>query len=218
MTKVAADAAGRRAGSVAKRGDLRPYLLTGPRRDDGPMKRDIEASTEVRAAIERARDVLIGDPGCVAAERCTADMRRERRFHTTLAVELGGGGSVHEEVVIELGPAWSNHDAVALPIHWRAARHQRLFPTFDGELEASRRDLGSNLTLRGAYTVPLGPLGRFGEAIGGRRLARQSLVAFLEQAARRLDDEVDGRMKSASRHPAPYPVALREVRSEHYIG
>ncbi|MEO7572674.1 MAG: hypothetical protein ABIX10_09575 [Acidimicrobiales bacterium] len=33
------------------------------------MKRDIEASTTVRALREHARDVLVADPGCVVAER-----------------------------------------------------------------------------------------------------------------------------------------------------
>ena len=182
------------------------------------MKRDIEASTKVRAPIERAHDVIIADPGCVVVERCSAEERRERRFHTSLGVEVGAGGGLHQEVVIELGPVRSSDDAVAVPVHWHAAGRDRLFPTFEGELEASRDDPGSCLTLRGTYTVPLGPLGRFGDGIVGRRLARQSLSAFLEQAARRLDTEVDRRMDSVSWHPAPYPVALRELGSENYIG
>lgn len=105
-----------------------------------------------------------------------------------------------------------------MPVHWRAAGRDRLFPTFEGELEASRDDPGSCLRLRGIYTVPLRPLGRFGDGIAGRRLARQSLSAFLEQAARRLDGEVDRRLDVVSAHPASYPVALREVASENHIG
>lgn len=182
------------------------------------MKRDIEASTKLRAPIERAHDVLIADPGCVVAERCSPDERRERCFHTNLGVEVGAGGGFHQEVVIELGPVRSTDDTVAVPVRWRAAGRDRLFPTFEGELEASRDSPGSCLGLRGAYAVPLGPLGRFGDGSAGRRLARQSLTAFLEQAARRLDAEVDRRMDSVSRHPAPYPVSLREVGSENYIG
>lgn len=49
--------------------------------DDAVMKRDVEASTNMRAPIERAHDLIIADPGCVVVERCSADERRERRFH-----------------------------------------------------------------------------------------------------------------------------------------
>lgn len=182
------------------------------------MKRDIEASTNIRAPIERAHDVLIADPGCVVAERCSPEERQERRFHTTLRVEIGAGGGLHQEVVIELGPIRSTDDTVAVSLRWHAAGRDRLFPTFEGELEASRDSPGSCLELHGTYTVPLGPLGRFGDGIAGRRLARRSLSALLEQAARRLDAEVDRRMDSVAWHPAPYPVTLREVGSENYIG
>lgn len=64
--------------------------------------------------------------------------------------------------------------------------------------------------LRGAYDVPLGTVGHFGDVLVGRRLARRSLSTVVEDAARRLDAEVDHRMRSVPWRPAPYPIDLRE--------
>ncbi|HET9444108.1 MAG TPA: hypothetical protein VFO65_12340, partial [Acidimicrobiales bacterium] len=72
--------------------------------------------------------------------------------------------------------------------------------------------------LHGTYHVPSGPEATFGQALAERRLARQSLAAFLEQAARRLDDEVDRSADAVPVDELVHAVTLREARSEHYIG
>jgi hypothetical protein len=181
------------------------------------MERGIEASTTLRAPIDRARDILCGDPGCVFADRSTAEERQARCFHTTLGVEAGGGG-VQQAVVVATGLPDTTDDTVTLPVQWHAAGHERLFPTFTGALEVRGEGLKTQVTLRGAYTVPLGIVGRFGDGVVGRRAARQSLTSFVEQVARRLDAEADRRMNSVAFHPAPYAVDLREVGPENYIG
>lgn len=181
------------------------------------MRCDVEASTRLRAPVEQVREVLIGDPGAVITDRVTPEERRSRSFHTTLAVEVGGGG-VHHDVVIDLRVPESSERSVTLPVSWHATGHERLFPTFRGELEASRDELGTTLTLRGAYTVPLGAMGRLGERLAGKRLANQSLTAFLEQTARRLDDEVGRRTDTATWHPALYPVSVQQVGPENFWG
>jgi GAF domain-containing protein len=68
----------------------------------------------------------------------------------------------------------------------------------------------SLLTVRGTYTVPLGPVGRFGDGVIGRRLARQSLAAFVEGLARRLDGAANRQAAELSWQPAPYTVTVRE--------
>lgn len=182
------------------------------------MKRGIEASTSVRAPIERACEILRTDPGCVLAERCTADQRRAHRFHTTLGVDVGGGGGLHQQVVVETGLTQPTDGGVELPVRWHAAGHERLFPTFDGVLELQAEGVRTKVTLRGTYTVPLGVLGRFGEGLAGRRAAHQSLTSFVEQVAGRLDAEANRRWEPESWHPAPYSVDLREVHPENYLG
>lgn len=181
------------------------------------MKREVEASTELRSPFERARDVLVADPGSVVADCVTSEERRERRVQTALAVDIGGGG-LHHSVTVEFGPLRATEDSVTLAVCWHAVGHDRLLPSFEGELEVRQDGTGSVLTLRGTYTVPLGPLGRFGDGIAGRRLARQSLRAFVERAARRLDSHVDRTLDAAPWHPDTYPVSLREVGAENFFG
>jgi hypothetical protein len=67
------------------------------------------------------------------------------------------------------------------------------------------------LSVAGVYTVPLGPVGRFGDGLIGRRLARQSLTAFLEDAAGRIEADIHRRTTSETWRPSPYRVALREA-------
>jgi hypothetical protein len=179
------------------------------------VRRGIEASTTVKVPIERARDVLADDPGAVVADVVTAADRHARRFTTVLGVELAGGGGVRHAVVVELGRAHPGGERTALAIRWHADGHQRLFPTFEGELDVEPDGPdATRLTVQGTYAVPLGPIGHFGDGLVGRRIARQSLASFVEQAAGRLDREVHRRRTSAAWHPAPYPVALREMGYE----
>lgn len=120
--------------------------------------------------------------------------------------------------VIDLRVPHSDEHSVTLPLCWHATGHQRLFPVFEGELEASGYALGSTLTLRCAYTVPLGPVGGVGDRLAGKRLAHRSLTAFLEQTARRLDAEVARRFDAEGWHRAPYPVSVRDIGPDNYIG
>jgi hypothetical protein len=185
----------------------------------GTVKRGIEASTTVRIPIERARQVLTDDPGCVVADAASPDDRRERRFSSALGIDLGAGGAVRQAVTVSLGALSSLDGAASLPLRWQASGRDRVFPVFEGELEARAAGLGATmLVVRGTYTVPLGAVGRFGDGVIGRRLAQQSLVSFVEDAAGRLDREVHRRMAAVSWHPAPYAVDLRETGSENYLG
>ena len=175
------------------------------------MRRSIEATTQIRASIERAREILINEPGSVlSGGPSTPDERSERRFLAVLSVGAGAGASLQQEVVVETQPGQGSDMGLALPIRWHATGRERLFPRFDGELVLEGDAFGSQLTLRGSYTVPLGPLGGFGDGLAGRRLARHSVSDFLRAVARRLDAEVDRRQESVPWHLAPYSVALRE--------
>ena len=182
------------------------------------MERAIEATTTVRAAYARAREVLVDDPGSVLSETCSAEDRRSRRFLTQLAINIGGGASVHQEVEIHLGEP-SAEEGFTMPVSWRATGHEALSPTFEGALTASADRSGTLLSLAGAYRIPLGAVGRLGDKVAGRKLTRASLAALLEGVARRLDGEVDRRIGSAPAHPAPYPIEVTEsVGSENYMG
>lgn len=166
--------------------------------------------------MARAAEVLVAEPAGVVTDDSTPEERRLRRLSTTLGVDLGPAGRLDARVVVEMGIARADVDRTTIAVRWHA---ERLFPAFAGVLEARKEGEAATLALRGTYTVPLGPLGGFGDGLAGRRVARRSLTAFLEQAARRLDAEVDRRY-SAGAPPSvsPYLVSLRELGSGHPVG
>ena len=116
---------------------------------------------------------------------------------------------------MHLGVAHATETGLVLPVAWQATGRERLFPTFDGELEASEADDGTRLRLHGTYTVPLGVIGRFGDGVVGWRLARRSLDALLAAAR----TATRGRGGSAPPlESVPRPSAPKWERSEIYIG
>lgn len=187
------------------------------------MEREIEATTELRAPLARVLEVLRDDPGTVIAEEVSADERSRRAFHTTVEVQAESGAALRHEVAVDVGPVSRADDGVLhVPLSWHPTGHERLLPTFDGELVAEG-DGGTRtgLALRGVYRVPLGLVGRFGDSLVGRRIARRSVSDLLGTFAGRLDAEVDRRTEArpVAYRPAPYPVDLREApHSENYIG
>lgn len=169
--------------------------------------------------MARAAEVLVAEPAGVVTGESTLEERRLRRLSTTLGVDLGPAGRLEARVVVEMGTARVGADRTAIAVRWHAAGWERMFPAFAGVLEARKDGEATTLVLRGAYTVPLGPLGGFGDGLAGRRVARRSLTAFLEQAARRLDAEVDRRYSAATpQSVSSYPVSLRELGSGHPVG
>ena len=174
------------------------------------MHREIEASTKVRATVDGAHDLIVRDPAAVVAGEWSTDEGDTRRFHTTLGVE---------RLVVELGPARRTEEAVVVGLHWEAEGRDTAGPAFDGELEVRRDAPGSRLELHGTYTAPAASEATFERALSERRLARQSLAAFLEQAARRLDG-VDDRRGSALavEVTARPPASADEPRSETFLG
>ena len=174
----------------------------------------------VRAAPAAAGKVLVDDPASVLGAVPPGADRRARRFPAELEVAMGAGASLRQEVVVDVG-AVSVVDAddggILLPLSWRAAGRQSLFPAFRGDLEVVAGEDGSVLRLRGAYTVPLGTLGRFGDGVVGRRVARRSLEAFLHEAGRRLDEAVAGRAEQAGRAKAAAP-GQGPLSPDAYVG
>ena len=106
------------------------------------MERMIDVSANVHGVFERARNVLIDDPGSVLGERRPTIEQRPRMFHADLAVELSGGMSVHQEVLIEAGLPKSSDGVLRLPLHWKATGREGLFPTFAGEVVAKETPSG----------------------------------------------------------------------------
>jgi hypothetical protein len=186
---------------------------------DGTMRRAVEAATTTRAAFERVREVVLADPGVVFSDARTADQRCPRDFRTELTIDLGSGASVHQEVRLELDDPQLHDAGVVLPVRWRATGRDRVLPAFDGALEVTAVRPGTSLRLKGTYTIPMGVVGRFGDAVGGGRVARSSLSALVERLAQRLETEVERRRDSAGWHRESNAVTMREQEHpEIYIG
>lgn len=183
------------------------------------VRRTVELSTGLRAPLARAAEVLVGEPSTVVTDASTPEERRLRRLNSTLGVDLGPAGRLDARVIVEMGTVRAETDRTTVAVRWHAAGWERMFPAFAGVMEARKDGEATTLMLRGTYTVPLGPLGGFGDGLAGRRVARRSLTAFLEQAARRLDAEVDRRYHAAAPPCFPsYPVSLRELDSGYPVG
>ncbi len=144
----------------------------------------------LRTPVDVVRTILREDPGSVlGAPEPDPRMLAPHRFDTTVAVELGAGTSTEQAVVIELGRTPADEQQLAVAISWEATEHERILPSFTGELVVDPDGGGSSLTLRGTYSIPFGPVGRFGDAVVGHRVARATMSDFAARLARRIDDE-----------------------------
>ncbi|HJR24611.1 MAG TPA: hypothetical protein VJ804_04010 [Acidimicrobiales bacterium] len=182
------------------------------------MERSIDVSTTIRATLPKVREILLEDPGMVFGEAETEE-HRERSFSMDLAIGLGAGASVHQAVALKVGSPRAIEHGLALPVGWRASGREQLLPTFDGALEISESRPGTRVRLVGAYSVPLGAIGRVGDGVLGRRVADRSLQTLVERLASRLETEVRARVESVTWRPAPRPPDLREQEhSEIYVG
>lgn len=184
------------------------------------MEQPIHASTRLRAAYAASHAVLLEDPAAVFSEHHTIhDEGRERRVSVDLGVDLGAGASVHQDVVVRLGAPRCDDTSLTLPVSWQATGHEHLLPTFAGTLGVSQHQSGTDLLLSGTYAVPLGVVGRFGDGVLGRRLARRSLEALVERIASRMEAAVHSRLDANHGNPGPLPVERREQdHPEIYIG
>ena len=142
------------------------------------MERRIEGWTRLQAPTERALRVLRDHAEVLlGAEPLAAHL------HSELGI-----GPIRHEIVLTVHPAVDDGNRVSRSVTWHAALHPDVFPVFDGEIAVEVGDGGGAvLALRGLYDVPFGTLGRFGDGLAGRRIARRCVAGFLDDVARRID-------------------------------
>ena len=79
---------------------------------------------------------------------------------------------------VSFGEGW-----LTVPVTWRAAETDVLFPVFTGELQATRiSDASTELALVGSYQPPLGPVGELVDHVVMHRVASRALAGFLGRA------------------------------------
>jgi hypothetical protein len=183
------------------------------------MERSVEASTTVPVAYARARKLLLDDPGVVFSDTVSVGDQRARRFQEELSVNVGAGASLHQEVALQLGAPRSTKGELVLPVAWQATGRTEMLPSFKGSLHISEHRAGTGLRVSGTYTIPLGIVGRFGDGVVGRRLARRSLASLAERLARRLKVEVERQVRTGVPLRRPRSIERPEgVHSEIYLG
>ena len=174
------------------------------------MERAIEMTTTLRASASQAREILVSEWANVFGDGASPEERRTRELRSSLTLDLAGGASFSEEVVLSVGRPVGRADGVLIPLSWRPLHQGRLFPTFHGEMEVVTVDGATVLGLRGSYIVPLGVLGRFGDGVAGRTIARRCLAHLVTDVARRVDAEVAERLHVLGWHGANYQVDVRD--------
>ena len=191
------------------------------------MQRSIEATRPLRAGVENARETLLANPESVFGTPQPTERRlRSRRFKTTMPAALGSGGSIEKEVVLGIGRVPPSPQDLVVELTWDPTGRNHVLPAFCGELllspsagRGSEAGRGSDLTISGTYCAPFGPIGRFGDAVIGHRVARGSLDLFVGRLADRFDKEAIRRRQALVLKPAPYNDDLRpHSRSEDHIG
>lgn len=77
----------------------------------------------------------------------------------------------------QAGDGW-----LAVPVSWRAAEADVLFPVFAGEVQARRLPDGrTELALVGSYRPPLGPVGELADQAVMHWVASRALAGFLQR-------------------------------------
>jgi hypothetical protein len=183
------------------------------------MERALEASVRVEASPEPVIEILSRDPARILTGMSSPDTSA---FAAELAGDLGGGTSLAHEVDVAFGRLPDDGSLSRFGLSWRAHDHQGALPAFGGDLEVHPDGKGSRLQLSGHYSLPLGPVGGFGDRLLGHRIAHRSVQALLEAAGARIDSalaqERHAGGSGAGRQTENVTVTIDDVHTELYLG
>ncbi|MBA2725714.1 MAG: hypothetical protein H0U53_06975 [Actinobacteria bacterium] len=93
-----------------------------------------------------------------------------------------------KEVEVVVGKPRAQSKAVYVPISWRATGAESLFPWLDADLIVEAvGDTMTQVTLRGSYEPPLGPVGRLLDRALLHHLAESCVKNFMDRLQAALD-------------------------------
>ena len=100
------------------------------------------------------------------------------------------GKEIGKQVRFRTGPARRSGDRLVLPVSWRAAPAEALFPLFDGSLEVEALDAGRcRLTLVGTTSPPREPLGRAFDSTVFHAIAERTATRLVRALGHALETE-----------------------------
>lgn len=173
------------------------------------MGKTIDTRTTVRSPVSLARCALDDHVVEVFQGQHRAGQPR-RSFAMSVAVDLGHGTVVAQAVTVHAGRVRDRDDGgVAMHVRWEPQR-THLLPSFEGELRVLPANGRRTLELDGAYDVPLGGLGRLGDAAAGHVVAQRSLDRFVVALGHHLDRVVDEHRPQGGMRGAPETPDLRD--------
>jgi len=183
------------------------------------MERGLEANVRVEAEPEPVIEILSRDPAGILTGMPSPDTGT---FGAEIAVDLGRGASLVHEVDVAFDRLPDDGSVGRFALSWLAHDHQGALPAFRGDLEVHPDGRGSRLHLSGHYSLPLGPVGRFGDQVLGHRIARRSVQGFLEAAGARIDAELAQKGQAGGSGATPptenLTVTIDDVPTELYLG
>jgi hypothetical protein len=155
------------------------------------VDRPLHAHTDVNVRFDDAIELLSTAPEKVLQEATDAagngdDEEILAALHARVA-----GVTFSREVVIEVDPP-QHIEALRtiLPLRWRAASADALFPTVDAQLEIAALSMYPprvQLTLNGSYDPPFGGAGDVIDRVLVHRLAANVVEDFVTAVAARLE-------------------------------
>jgi CBS domain-containing protein len=100
-----------------------------------------------------------------------------------------------------------------IPVRWRAAYVEHVFPDFEGTIEIERQSrTAAQVTLTGTYRPPLGPIGAAFDAIAVDGVAHETADRLVAELAKRLEraaQPAQDRPRNSS--PAPHALTVGDV-------
>ena len=104
--------------------------------------------------------------------------------HRAATMRVGPTAGPAKEVLIRVEPVVRTGDVVTMSLTWEATGVPRLFPRLEADLVAARVSDGeTQVSLRGSYTPPLGPVGRALDRALFHRLAESTVKEFVDRIA-----------------------------------
>lgn len=150
----------------------------------------------VNQPFERVRAALREDAAAILATATSRARAREHALAVQLRVRLGAL-EVATDVKVDVGSAVDTkssplgYEITVFPVSWQAIERPSLFPHMKAKLSVyplSSRE--TQLEFEGTYDPPFGWLGDAVDAIVGNRIAEASVLAFIQDVAVRLRQQL----------------------------